>query len=171
MKSLVVLLICQNAMVHGLNYITFYVQKYIDHLAACSGPRPVLDGPLGAPAFAKFACLKLAVSSVDHFNSLWHSGAIWWQRSRSTLAHVMACCLTAPNHYLNKCWHSISTVRSHSSEGSITRDSSGIRHWILFKNYFSKILFKFLRGQWVMWHYMANKRIYQISISKKMKTI
>ena len=26
-----------------------------------------------------------------------------WQRSRSTLVQVMACCLTAPNHYLNQC--------------------------------------------------------------------
>ena len=29
------------------------------------------------------------------FNSLWR------HRSRSTLVHVMACCLTAPSHYLN----------------------------------------------------------------------
>ena len=28
-------------------------------------------------------------------NSFWPSDAIWWQRSRSTLAQVMACCLTA----------------------------------------------------------------------------
>ena len=26
------------------------------------------------------------------------------QRCGSTLAQVMACCLTAPNHYLNQCW-------------------------------------------------------------------
>ena len=26
------------------------------------------------------------------------------QRTRSTLAQVMACCLTASSHYLNKCW-------------------------------------------------------------------
>ena len=29
---------------------------------------------------------------------------IWWQRSGSTLASVMACCLMAPIHYLNQCW-------------------------------------------------------------------
>ena len=29
------------------------------------------------------------------------SEAIWRQRSGSTLAQVMACCLTAPSHYLN----------------------------------------------------------------------
>ena len=27
-------------------------------------------------------------------NSLWRSDAIWWQRSGSTLAQVMACCVT-----------------------------------------------------------------------------
>ena len=37
-------------------------------------------------------------------NSLWPSDAIWRQGSRSTLVQVMACCLTAPRHYLNQCW-------------------------------------------------------------------
>ena len=27
-----------------------------------------------------------------------------WHRPGSTLAQVMACCLTAPRHYLNQCW-------------------------------------------------------------------
>ena len=36
-------------------------------------------------------------------NSLWPGDAIWWHRSGSTLAQVMACCLTAPSHYLNQC--------------------------------------------------------------------
>ena len=39
---------------------------------------------------------------ADIFNSLWPSDAIWWHRSGSTLAQVMACCRTAPSHYLNK---------------------------------------------------------------------
>ena len=34
---------------------------------------------------------------------LWPSDTIWRQRSGSTLAPVMACCLTAPSHYLNQC--------------------------------------------------------------------
>ena len=41
-------------------------------------------------------------------NSLWPSDIIWWQGSRSTLAQVMACCLTAPSHYLNQRWLIIS---------------------------------------------------------------
>ena len=39
-----------------------------------------------------------------NINSLWPSDAIWRQLSGSTLAQVMACCLTAPSHYLNQCW-------------------------------------------------------------------
>ena len=47
-------------------------------------------------------------------NSLWPSDAIWWHRSGSTLAQVMACCLTAPRHYLNQCWLIINEVQWHS---------------------------------------------------------
>ena len=57
------------------------------------------------------------------FNSLGPSNAIWWQRSGSTLAKVMACCLTAPSHYLNQCWLIISKVLGHSLEGIIMRRS------------------------------------------------
>ena len=34
-------------------------------------------------------------------NLLWHGDAIWWHGTRSTLAQITACCLTAPSHYLN----------------------------------------------------------------------
>ena len=40
---------------HGLEYITFYVQKYIAHSLACSGPPLICDGPLGTPEFVKLA--------------------------------------------------------------------------------------------------------------------
>ena len=36
-------------------------------------------------------------------NSLGPSDAIWRWRSWSTLVQVMACCPTAPSHYLNQC--------------------------------------------------------------------
>ena len=36
-------------------------------------------------------------------NSLWPNDIIWRQGSRSTLAQVIACCLSAPSHYLNQC--------------------------------------------------------------------
>ena len=35
---------------------------------------------------------------------MWRNDAIWRHRSGSTVAQVMACCLTAPSHYLNQCW-------------------------------------------------------------------
>ena len=57
-------------------------------------------------------------------NSLWPSDAIWWQRSGSTMAQVMACCLTAPSHHLNQCWLVIMKVKWHSSEGNFIRDTS-----------------------------------------------
>ena len=40
---------------HGLEYITFHVQKHIAHLAACSEPPLVGDAPLGTPTFLKLA--------------------------------------------------------------------------------------------------------------------
>ena len=48
------------------------------------------------------------------FISLWPSDTIWWQRSGSTLAQAMACCLTAPSHYLSQCWLIINEVQWHS---------------------------------------------------------
>ena len=48
--------------------------------------------------------------SVDSLNSVWPIDVIWRQGSRSTLAQVMACCLTAPSHYLNQFWLVISKV-------------------------------------------------------------
>ena len=42
------------------------------------------------------------------FNSPWPGDAILQHRSGSTLTQVMACCLTAPSHYLNQCWLVIS---------------------------------------------------------------
>ena len=44
------------------------------------------------------------LESCHWHNSLWPSDAIWWHRSGSSLAQVMAWCLTAPSHYLNHCW-------------------------------------------------------------------
>ena len=52
----------------------------------------------------------LLKSPMDQWvNSLRPSDTIWRHRSGSTLSQVMACCLTAPSHYLNQCWL-ISTV-------------------------------------------------------------
>ena len=68
-------------------------------------------------------------------NSLWPNDTIWRQRSGSTLAQVMACCLTAPSLYPNQCWLIISEVKWHSYKGNFTRDASTINHQNLFENY------------------------------------
>ena len=68
------------------------------------------------------------------FNSLWPSGILWWHRSGSTLAQVMACCLTAsmaccltaPSHYLNQFWLIISKVLWHSPEENFIGHSKEI---------------------------------------------
>ena len=44
-------------------------------------------------------------------NSLWPNDTIWRQRSGSTLAQVMACCLTAPSNHLNQCRHIIKDLK------------------------------------------------------------
>ena len=46
----------------------------------------------------------------DMLNPLRPSDATWRHRSGLTLAQVMACCLTAPSHHLNQCWHIINNV-------------------------------------------------------------
>ena len=53
---------------------------------------------------------------MSWFNSFWPGDNIWLHRSGSTLAQVMVCCLTAPNHYLNQCWLIITGVLCHSHE-------------------------------------------------------
>ena len=62
------------------------------------------------------------------FNSLWPSDAIWRQGSKSALVQVMACCLTAPSHYLNQCWLIITKVQWCSSEGNFAWDITAISH-------------------------------------------
>ena len=80
------------------------------------------------------------------FNSLGHGDTIWRWRSWSTVAQVMACCLTAPSHYLNQCWLIISKVLWHSSEDIIIRRFEDTNQQSMIKNYIFKIT---LRGQWV----------------------
>ena len=66
--------------------------------------------------------------TIQTFNSLWPCDTIWRQRSVSTLAQVMACCLTAPSHYLNQCWLVISEVQWYSYSGNFTKDASTINY-------------------------------------------
>ena len=76
-------------------------------------------------------CFEIPLASVcsGFINSLRPSDAFWRHRSGSPLAQVMACCLTAPSHFLNQCWLIISKIKLHSSDGKFTRDTSVINDW------------------------------------------
>ena len=78
------------------------------------------------------------------FKSLGPSDVIWHWRSWSTLVQALACCLTAPSHYLNQCWLIIGKVLWHSSEDIIIR-----RFESKIENYIFKITSRSPRGQWV----------------------
>ena len=79
-------------------------------------------------------------------NSLWPSDAIWWQRSGSILTEViMACCLTAPRHYLNQCWL---RIRCSVVSASVQFHNSLFGNISSRRLYF-KITATFPRGQWV----------------------
>ena len=83
-------------------------------------------------------------------NSLGPNDTKWWQRSGSTLAQVMAWCLTAPSHYLNQYWLIIRKVQWYSSEDNFTWYTSTMNHWNPFENYISKITFNGSpRGHWI----------------------
>ena len=70
-----------------------------------------------------FNIRNLFLSFIVGFNSLWPNDTIWRHGSWSTLIQVMACCLTAPSHYLNQYWLIICNVPWRSSDGIIIQTS------------------------------------------------
>ena len=62
----------------------------------------------------KSMTLMTYMQNVWFFNSLWPGDATWQHRSQSTLAQVMACCLTAPSHCLNQSCLPLGEVLWHS---------------------------------------------------------
>ena len=95
-----------NPMLYGWYWENLY--EFITHALYSLGIWETIHAHLISPSNP--LCYQL--------NSLWPSDAIWRQRSGSTLAQVMACCLTAPSHYLNLCWFIISKVQWHPSESN-----------------------------------------------------
>ena len=89
-------------------------------------------------------------------NSLRPSDAIWRQWFWTTLAQVMACCLTAPSHYLNQCWLIIRGVLWHTSESSFAGIAQGIDSGYEFEKDILKNIFKSPRGQWVKCHFTTS---------------
>ena len=93
--------------------------------------------------------MQLQLIQDHRFNSLRPSDAIWRQWSWTTLAQVMACCLTAPSHYLNQFWLIIRGVLWHTSESSFAGIAQGIDSGYEFEKDILKNIFKSPRGQWV----------------------
>ena len=81
-------------MIHAMPHITA-VYKYYNMVLF------ILDCVVMASDCMGYTCNITVHGPI--INSLWPSDVIWLQGSRSTLAQVMACCLTAPSHYLNQC--------------------------------------------------------------------
>ena len=112
--------------------------------------------------------LKISSEYGNHIvsASLEPSDAIWRQRSGSTLAQVMAWCLTAPSHYLNQCWLNISKVEWHSSKAS-SRETSTV-YWciaskwkvpLIFMEWTKRVVGGFITFQSVLlWWYYNNKK-------------
>ena len=76
-----------------------------------------------------------------YFISLRTTDAICWHRHWSTLAQVMACCLTAPSHNLNHCW-----LKTRFISTCISRNILGKLH---IKKYFFLVFWSSPRDQWV----------------------
>ena len=85
------------------------------------------------------------------FNALWHSNAIWRNRTGSTLVWVMACCLTAPSHYRNQCWLPISEVDWYLYESNFSANSAAAIQFNEFENDTFKISATSFKGQWMSW--------------------
>ena len=81
------------------------------------------------------------------FNSLWYSDAKWHHKIWSTLVEVMACCLMAPNHYLNQRWLITNEVLLHSPEDNFTLNVIYIYPWYELQNWF-KTTAGSHRGHW-----------------------
>ena len=61
------------------------------------------------------------------------SDAIWWHRSGSTLAQLMAFCLMAPSHYLNQC-QLVSSFGIHLRGISQEMFLISVLHWFDFQS-------------------------------------
>ena len=112
-----------------------------------------VDGlvPLGARSSAGTGMTKSRLCEYMRLrvNSLGPSDAISRHISGLTLAQVMACCLTAPSHYLNQCWPIISHVLWHPLQGNFTMKLNIAITDMPLKNYYFNITAISPRGQWV----------------------
>ena len=59
--------------------------------------------------------LKTCLFGPQRVNSFWRKVPTWRNSSRTTLAQVKACCLTASSHYLSQYWHTVNWTLGNKS--------------------------------------------------------
>ena len=100
-------------------YWSSVIRSYADFFIVNCYQLPKLDHDIRC--YTRECYMVLTLHVAISLNSLGPSDAIWHWISWSTLVQVMACCLTAPSHYMNQCWLIISKVLWHSSGDIIIR--------------------------------------------------
>ena len=89
----------------------FIISRYMSLNITNLRLQPHPPGTIGLHTSITLSGKKSKLHDPDRvLNSLGPSDAIWRQKTGSTLAQVMACCLTAPSHYLNQSWRITSKV-------------------------------------------------------------
>ena len=84
--------------------------------------------------------LGLAIGNIQH---------VWWFLWTLVVTQVMACCLTAPSHYLNQCWQIIGEVLWHSFEGNFRENAPYIYPLYDTEYHEFKITAAFPSGWWI----------------------
>ena len=116
----------------GQSWWRHQMETFSALLAICAGNSPVPgEFPTQRPVTRSFdvffdLCLNKRLSKQWWgwwFETL--SRPLW--RHRNVVVQVMACCLTAPSHYLNQCWLIAGKVPWHSEEVvlRISEDTNG----------------------------------------------
>ena len=99
--------------------------------------------------------VQFMTCKVWYWSSLWPGNVIWWHRSGSALAQVMACCLRAPSHYLDQCSLIISKVQRHSSEGNFAKNLQPSTTKISLKITLVEFLWNLLGDNELIFHILA----------------
>ena len=91
--------------------------------------------------------------------------------SGSTLAHVMACCLTAQSHFLNQYWPIIKGVLWHSFGSYSTRSLHKRNPQDMFRDHKFKIITTSLSGPWAnanfSWNSCLSNSYFNQSVPKR----
>ena len=100
---------------------------------------------------------KLYYLNFDLVNSLAPRDALW-VKNWSTLFQLMACCLTAPSHYLNQFWLIMCEVRWYSAQSEISGNAENFSHQTMLWSYVFKTI-NLLLGDIELTH-LNNESVY-----------